>query len=81
MRCSFDVQSSFILFLNDYIKPFHLIEDYSKSKKIIELLYKEFLIDLKKETLKTLYKSKTCIYLNNHPRLYTKINGWIDCDF
>ena len=33
----------------DYIKPFHLI-DYS-NKKIIEL-YKEFLIDLKKETLK-----------------------------
>jgi len=61
----------------DYIKPFHLI-NYS-NKKIIEL-YKEFLIDLKKK--KHLNLQKQNVYLSKyHPRLYTKINGWIDWNF
>lgn len=61
----------------NYIKPKHLI-DYS-NKKIIDL-YKEFITEIKKKKKFKLQKQND--YLSKyHPRLYTKINGWIDWSF
>lgn len=61
----------------NYTKPKHLI-DYS-NKKIIDL-YKEFITKIKKKKKFKLQKQNE--YLSKyHPRLYTKINGWIDWSF
>ena len=58
----------------DYIKPKHLI-DYS-NRKIIEL-YKEFVEQIKKKKIFKLQRQNH--YLSKyHPRLFTKLNGWID---
>ena len=61
----------------NYIKPKHLIE-YS-NKKIIDI-YKEFITQVKKKKKFKLQKQNQ--YLSKyHPRLYTKINGWIDWSY
>ncbi len=61
----------------NYNKPYHLM-DYS-NRKIIEL-YEKLLIDLKKKKYFDLQKQNH--YLSKYyPRLYTKVNGWIDWSF